>query len=81
MAAVKEIAPHALQPEHLRVAAYCRVSSDSDQAGISAFARTAMAWANAEGLITSTSGSLLSPKGTATRAQTAMILMRFCQKV
>lgn len=27
------------------------------------------------------SGSLLSPKGTATRAQTAMILMRFCQKV
>ena len=53
----------------------------SDQAGISAFARTAMAWANAEGLITGTSGSLLSPKGTATRAQTAMILMRFCQKV
>ena len=53
----------------------------SDQAGISAFARTAMAWANAEGLITGTSSSLLSPKGTATRAQTAMILMRFCQKV
>ena len=53
----------------------------SDQAGISAFARTAMAWANAEGLITGTSGSLLSPKGTATRAQTAMILMHFCQKV
>lgn len=26
----KEIAPHALQPEHLRVAAYCRVSSDSE---------------------------------------------------
>lgn len=44
-------------------------------------AATAMAWANAEGFITGTSGSLLSPKGTATRAQTAMILMRFCQKV
>lgn len=29
----------------------------------------------------SSSGSLLSLKGTATRAQTAMILMRFCQKV
>ena len=57
------------------------LSGYSDQAGISAFARTAMAWANAEGLITGTSGSLLSPKGTATRAQTAMILMRFCQKV
>ena len=57
------------------------LSGYSDQAGISAFARTAMARANAEGLITGTSGSLLSPKGTATRAQTAMILMRFCQKV
>ena len=57
------------------------LSGYSDQAGISAFARTAMAWANAEGLITGTSSSLLSPKGTATRAQTAMILMRFCQKV
>ena len=56
-------------------------SGYSDQAGISAFARTAMAWANADGLITGISGSLLSPKGTATRAQTAMILMRFCQKV
>ena len=30
MATVKEIAPHALVPEHLRVAAYCRVSSDSE---------------------------------------------------
>ena len=31
MATVKEIAPHALQPEHLRVAAYCRVSTDSEE--------------------------------------------------
>ena len=30
MATVKVIEPHALQPEHLRVAAYCRVSSDSE---------------------------------------------------
>lgn len=30
MATVKEIAPHALVSEHLRVAAYCRVSSDSE---------------------------------------------------
>lgn len=30
MANVREIAPHVLQPEHLRVAAYCRVSSDSE---------------------------------------------------
>ena len=30
MANVKMIAPQALQTEHLRVAAYCRVSSDSE---------------------------------------------------
>ena len=30
MATVKVIEPNALVPEHLRVAAYCRVSSDSD---------------------------------------------------
>lgn len=41
------------------------------------YCEKAAAWAAANG----TSGSLLSPKGTATRAQTAMILMRFCQKV
>ena len=29
MATVKVIDPHAIQPERLRVAAYCRVSSDS----------------------------------------------------
>ena len=29
MATVKVIEPHAIQPERLRVAAYCRVSSDS----------------------------------------------------
>ena len=30
MATVKVIEPNALVPEHLRVAAYCRVSSDSE---------------------------------------------------
>ena len=29
MATVKVIEPYAIQPERLRVAAYCRVSSDS----------------------------------------------------
>lgn len=57
------------------------LSGYSDASAISSYARTAMAWANAEGLITGTSGNLLSPKGTATRAQTAVILMRFCQRL
>ena len=57
------------------------MSGYSDASAIGGYARTAMAWANAEGLITGTSGNLLSPKGTATRAQTAVILMRFCQRL
>ena len=31
MATVKVIEPNALVPEHLRVAAYCRVSTDSEE--------------------------------------------------
>ena len=36
-----------------------------------------MSWASAEGLINGTSGSTLSPDSSATRAQVAVILMRF----
>lgn len=49
--------------------------TDADQ--ISGFAREAMNWASAEGLINGTSGSTLSPDSSATRAQVAVILMRF----
>ena len=49
--------------------------TDADQ--ISGFAREAMSWASAEGLINGTSGSTLSPDSSATRAQVAVILMRF----
>lgn len=53
----------------------------TDQGTVGSFARPAMAWANGNGFINGTTGGALTPKGTATRAQTAMILMRFCQKV
>ena len=39
----------------------------------------AMEWAVGSGLITGTSGTTLSPAGSATRAQAAVILARFCQ--
>ena len=39
-----------------------------------------MSWAYAEGLITGKSVSTLAPKGEATRAEVATILMRYCGK-
>ena len=53
-----------------------------DAASVSSWARTEMAWAVGNGLISGTgSGGVayLSPKGSATRAQVAAILMRFEQ--
>ncbi|HIZ93686.1 S-layer homology domain-containing protein [Flavonifractor sp. An112] len=51
----------------------------SDAAQVSAYAADAMEWAVGSGLITGTSGTTLSPAGSATRAQAAVILARFCQ--
>ena len=53
----------------------------ADAAQISHYAVPAMQWAGGEGLITGTSGAMLSPKGSATRAQLAVILMRLCEDV
>ena len=53
-----------------------------DAASVSSWARTEMAWAVGNGLISGTgSGSVayLTPQGSATRAQVAAILMRFVQ--
>lgn len=51
------------------------VFTDADQ--ISAYAREAMSWANAMGLVVGTSETTLSPTDYVTRAQIAMILTRF----
>ncbi len=48
-----------------------------DATQIEPYARIAMKWANAEGLIEGTSAAMLSPSATALRCQTAAILMRF----
>lgn len=52
-----------------------------DQSAVSGYAEDALAWANAAGLITGVTDTTLSPKGSAVRAQTATILMRFCESV
>ena len=51
----------------------------TDSTDISTYAIPAMIWANENGLITGTSATTLSPKGTTTRAQTAAIMMRYLQ--
>lgn len=57
------------------------LSGYSDAGLVSSYATEALSWANATGLITGTTATTLSPKGSATRAQVATILSRFCQDV
>ena len=53
----------------------------TDGADTSSWAQQALSWAVARGLITGVDSDSLSPKGQATRAQTATILMRFAQSI
>lgn len=53
--------------------------ADADQ--ISEYAIPAMQWACGSGLITGDTATTLNPKGNATRAEAATILMRFCESV
>lgn len=48
---------------------------------ISDWARLAMQWAVANGLISGKSGSKLDPQGTATRAEVAAVLMNFAENI
>lgn len=53
----------------------------ADVSEISGYAKDALSWANASGLISGRSASVLAPKDTATRAEAASILVRFEQKI
>lgn len=57
------------------------LSAFADAPQIAAYAVEPLQWANAQGLVNGTSASTLSPKGTATRAQAAVILTRYVQNV
>ena len=62
------------------VSARASLDGFADRTQISGYAYDAMSWAYAEGLITGKSASTLAPKGEATRAEVATILMRYCGK-
>ena len=55
------------------------LSGYTDSVTISAWAPQALKWAVGSGLISGTGTHTLSPRGTATRAQIAVILQNFCK--
>ena len=57
------------------------ILSYTDVSEVSEYAVPALQWAVGAGIISGTGdGSTLSPQGQATRAQAAVMLMRFCEK-
>ena len=69
------------QDQGYDTSARAALSGYSDAGLVSSYATEALSWANATGLITGTTATTLSPQGSATRAQVATILSRFCQDV
>ena len=63
------------------VSASADLSRYTDVGSVSDWALEAMRWANAAGLITGRTETTLNPGDTATRAEVATILMRFCAMV
>lgn len=57
----------------------CELSSFADADDISSYARDAMSWAVASGLIGGVSENVLQPGGPALRAQVAAVMMRFVE--
>lgn len=57
------------------------LSGYSDNGQVSAYAKDALAWANAAKLINGVTNTTLAPQGNATRAQVSAILHRFCDGV
>ena len=55
------------------------LSGYTDASSISGYAKDALAWANAQKLITGVTDTTLNPQGSATRAQVAQMLMNFGQ--
>ena len=53
----------------------------NDAQSISSYAIPAIQWACGAGVVTGKSGNKLDPKGNATRAEVAAMLMRFCENV
>lgn len=65
----------------LNTAASGSLTGFADAGSVSSYASDAMAWAVGVGLIGGTDKGELNPTGSATRAEVAAILMRFCENV
>ncbi len=63
----------------LNVSASDTLSGFNDSASVSSYAHDAVCWAVGSGLISGKGDGILDPGGSATRAEAAAILMRFCQ--
>lgn len=57
------------------------LSGFGDADAISDYAQAALFWANAQGLVLGFEDGSLQPQGTASRAQIAAVLLRFCETV
>ena len=57
------------------------ITDFSDASKVSSYAVEPMGWAIGNGLISGVGNNTLAPKGNATRAQVATILMRFCKNI
>lgn len=62
------------------VSAKADLGAYPDAASVAGYAKDAMAWSVANGIVGGTTQGTLNPAGTATRAQFASILFRFCAK-
>lgn len=65
----------------MNVSVSADLSVYSDRVKISPYAQDAVAWAVSRGIVTGTSATTLSPGGTASRAEVATMLQRFCNLI
>ena len=63
------------------VSAKADLGAYPDAASVAGYAKDAMAWSVANGIVGGTTQGTLNPAGTASRAQFAVILNRFCEKM
>ena len=68
------------QKKELDTSKTADLSKYTDASEISDWAKDAMTWANAEGIMNGRSETTLAPGGTATRAEVAALLMRFIEE-
>ena len=67
--------------DDVSIGADTNILSYNDAQEISEWAIPAMQWSCGAGIINGTSDTTLDPKGSATRAQVAAMLMRFCENI